>query len=1070
MVIKMKKKSLYKDIFREIKHSFGRFLSITALLMLGVAFFVGLKAAGPDMILTATNYFEKYNLADVDVQSTYGLDESDVELIEQVEGIKEISFGYTADVLFENTNLVAKVYSIPTNGSLNVNGYEINKGRLPNKSGEIAIDYDLQAKGYKIGDEITFVDNDGSVFTDTFEETTFTIVGFVSSPKYIENTKRGNSTFGDGIVDGYAVIVEDDFQMDVYTVANILFNNTEDVQSYSGLYNQKNEENMEMIETALKGQPAKRLQKIKEEAQAEIDDAEEELQEGKQELEDQEQKLLDAKQQLDDAKIQYGQSETELKNELAKAEAEITSNEQALQNARNELDAAATQIANGQKELEAAKSQLSIGEIELEAAQSQFYENKAALEQAGLLYGETLQEMNAAEEQLKNQQNQLSAARNEITKKEVELKEARSRLAQGENEYNSGIAQLNNAKLTFESSKRDSLAQLAEAKEQIDKNEAKYEENESLFKEEKAKAEQKLADAEVDIEKAKNDLSELEEPTYYVLDRTNNPGYTEYNDNAERLTSMSTVFPVLFFIVAILVCLTTMTRMVEEHRSQIGLLKALGYSNLSIMAKYLWYGTLASVLGASIGLIIGFELLPRIIYDAYGIMYQFSDLKISYYPDLIIISIFVALLCTSVTAMIVTGAELKENAAVLMRPKAPKSGKRILLECMPFIWKRFNFTSKVTARNIFRYKKRMFMTIFGVAGCTALIFTGFSLRDSINDLVPLQYEDVMTFDAMITHDVNASEEALTKYETILQNTNNVTTRASISQTSVIGLKKGVNNQDVTIVVPKNIKKYEEFINLRDRKTHEKQSFNDEGVIITEKLAKMYELEIGDSFEFKNSDNEKFTVKITGIAEMYIGHYMYMTAEYYETLFNEEVNYNTDIVKLNDTSDTWQNQFTEKLLDDTAVVNVTFANTISGQLNDTMGSLNVVVVVLIVSAALLAFVVLYNLSNINVSERIRELSTIKVLGFYPNEVTMYVYRETIFLTLMGIGVGYVLGNFLHGFVIATAELDMMMISRIIHSSSYMYSGILTFFFSSLVMLVMHIKLKRIDMIEALKSVE
>lgn len=1066
----MKKKSLYKDIFREIKHSFGRFLSITILLMLGVAFFVGLKAVGPDMLLTATRYFERYNLADVDVQSTYGLDESDVELLKNVEGIEDIEFSYTADVLLENSNVVAKVYSTPMDGTQTINTYEVKKGHLPKETGEVAIDEELLSRGYKIGDQITFINHDGSAFTDTFQETTFTIVGIVDSPKYIENTKRGNSTFGDGIIDGFAVITEDDFQMNVYTLASIVFQHTQNVEAYSSEYENKNTANTETVEEALTGQGARRLAAMKEEAQIAIDEAKAELQEGKQELANQENKLADAKQQLENAKAQYKQNETDFYNQLAEAEEQIAANEQELANAKMELDAARQQIAEGQTEIQSGENQLSANEAELAAAQAQLNEQKIQLEQAGLLYGDALAEITAAQEQLNAQKSTIANAQQELAVKEEELATAKANLAQYEADYENGQSQLAAAKEEYENNKQNGLSQLADAEAQLETSEAEYDQNESLFNEEKLEAEKKFAEAEKEIAAAIQSLSELEEPTYYVLDRSDNPGYTEFKENADRLTSLSTVFPVLFFLVAILVCLTTMTRMVEEQRSQIGLLKALGYGNYNIMEKYLWYGTLASCIGAFAGLVIGFELLPRIIYDAYSIMYGISNLTIAYYPYLICIAFIAALLCTSLTAVIVTWAELKENAAILMRPKAPKSGKRILLERIPFIWKRLNFTGKVTARNIFRYKKRMFMTVFGVAGCTALIFTGFSLRGSINDLVPLQYEEVMTFDAMITHDVNASDEALAKYESILQKSENITSRATISQTSVIGFKKRVSNQDITIVVPENVEEYEGFINLRDRKTHKEQSFSDEGVIITEKLAKLFDLQKGDSLTFKSSDNEKFTVQVAGIAEMYVGHYMYMTADYYESLFNEKVTYNTDLVKLKNTSGKWENSFAETLLEDTAVVNVTYANTISDKLNDTMDSLNIVVIVLIVSAALLAFVVLYNLSNINVSERIRELSTIKVLGFYPKEVTMYIYRENIFLTLLGIGLGYILGYFLHGFVIVTAEVDMMMISPLIHMSSYVYAGILTFLFSTIVMLVMHVKLKRIDMIEALKSVE
>ena len=866
-----------KNIFREIFQSKARFFSILILIMLGVAFYTGLKAVGPDMLLTASKYYDTYELADLEVMSTYGLDESDMSLLQEAEGIKDVQFGYSTDVLLKDSNLVAKVYSTSAE-SEGINSYHIEKGRMPEKSGEIAVDAKLS---YQIGDQISFIQNDGSEYTDTFSNTSFTVVGVVSSPKYIENTKRGSSSIGNGEVSGFVVIPEVDFNMDVFSVAYITFQNTANLEAYSSQYETVNENHLAAIEALLEEQPEKRFNKMKEAAQSAIDQGESELQQSK--------------------------------NALA--------------------------FMSGQLE-------------------------------------------------------------------ESELQEA----------------------------------------------------------------EAKIAATELELTAAKEQLSQLELPKYYVLDRTSYPGYVEFQENADRLNSLSTVFPVIFFLVAVLVCLTTMTRMVEEQRTQIGLMKALGYRNGDIISKFLIYGSLASILGAAAGLIIGFELLPRIIVNAYSVMYNMPSLEIVYSPKLIAISTVIGLLCTGVTAVVGTRSELRVNAAALMRPKAPKSGQRILLERCSFIWKRLNFTSKVTARNIFRYKQRMFMTILGVAGCTALIFTGFGLRDSINDLVPLQFGEIMNYDAMVITDSNADVEDRQQYKKLLQDTEEIKAETSIAQYSLTAKKKGQANHDVTVVVPEDVEEYQAFMHLRTRKTGELQKIHGDGAVISEKLSKLLNVEIGDELQLSNQENDQFTVKVLGITEMYVGHYAYMTNDYYQSIFNEDVSYNTDLLQLDNVSESWKDAFAEQLIQNDTVSAVTYLDTISALLADTMESLNIVVVVLITCAGMLAFVVLYNLTNINVSERIRELSTIKVLGFYPKEVTMYVYRENIFLTILGIGIGYGLGLFLHRFVIRTAEIDELLISPAIHVTSFIFSGLLTVLFAVIVMIFMHWKLKKIDMIEALKSIE
>ncbi len=488
------------------------------------------------------------------------------------------------------------------------------------------------------------------------------------------------------------------------------------------------------------------------------------------------------------------------------------------------------------------------------------------------------------------------------------------------------------------------------------------------------------------------------------------------------------------------------------------------------MAKFLVYGTLASLAASVVGLAVGFTLLPTIIYNAYSSLYNLPDIIKSFYPSYSILSIIVALICTTLTAWLACRVELRSNASVLMRPKAPKSGQRILLERVTFIWKRLSFVQKVTARNLFRYKQRMFMTVFGVAGCTALILTGFGLKDSIGSIASQQFGTIMKYDALVALHEDVSEDERNAYEQLISGESAITGTLEVAQESVSVHSSGVNDQDVNLFIPASMESLSEYVELRDRKSGEGRTLTDEGAIVSEKLAKLYGLEPGDQMTVVDNDNETFNIQVVGITENYVMHYIYMTPTYYASVFGEEPVFNTELLNYAVQDNTWEDQLGEKLTANGRVAAVSFSSSVGSAFDETMESMDVVTLVLIVSAAALAFVVLYNLTNINVSERIRELSTIKVLGFYDKEVTMYIYRENILLSVLGIAAGSGLGIVLHSFVLRTAELDATMFAPIIKWPSYIYATLLTLLFSGIVMAFMHIKLKRIHMIEALKSVE
>ncbi|MBT2288037.1 ABC transporter permease [Paenibacillus albidus] len=875
----MNKRALWKDIFREIGHTKARFISIFAIIMLGVCFFSGIKAAGPDMLDTAGSYYRETRLMDLKVQSTYGLTEDNIALLKDVPEVDEVQPGYNADVFAGDNSVILKVFSYNTAKPLNQ--YRLMEGQLPENSGEIVLD-DVLAGEYALGDKVVFNGNGTDAdLAESFGKLEYTVVGFVRSPQFIEKSNRGTSTIGKGTADAFAAIPESDFKLPVYTEAYLSFKDTAGVKAYSAEYESLIEQHTKAVEQAMSGVPEARLAELRAEGEA----------------------------------------------ELATGRAELAATEQ--------------QIAQGQQQAPAGD-------------------------------GETVAEKLAA---------------------------AKEELAEGERQ-----------------------------------------------------------------------LAALELPKIYVTDRNTNPGYAEYKDNADRLSAIASVFPVFFFLIAALVSLTTMTRMVEEHRLQIGTLKALGYGNSDIMAKFLVYGTLASLAGSAVGLAVGFSLLPAIIFNAYSSLYNLPDLIKSFYPSYSIISVIVALVCTTLTAWFAARVELRGNASVLMRPKAPKSGQRIILERITFAWKRLSFVQKVTARNLFRYKQRMFMTVFGVAGCTALILTGFGLKDSIASIAPQQFGVIMKYDALVALHTDASAAAQESYEQLISGESAITGTLDAAQETMTARAQGVNDQDVNLFIPESIDTLSDFVELRDRVSGEGQKLTDEGAVISEKLAKLYGLEPGDTLTLVDNKNESFDINVTGITENYVMHYAYMTQVYYSSVFGKEAVFNTSLLNYNAQDSAWEDRFGEKLTGNERVAAISFSSSVGTAFDETMKSMDVVTLVLIVSAAALAFVVLYNLTNINVSERIRELSTIKVLGFYDNEVTMYIYRENILLTLLGIAAGSGLGIVLHSFVLQTAELDATMFAPVIKWPSYIYAALLTMVFSGIVMAFMHMKLKRIHMIEALKSVE
>lgn len=559
-------------------------------------------------------------------------------------------------------------------------------------------------------------------------------------------------------------------------------------------------------------------------------------------------------------------------------------------------------------------------------------------------------------------------------------------------------------------------------------------------------------------------------PMLYFFTRKDQPGYKEYNENAKRIANIARVFPVFFFLIAALVCFTTMARMIEEKRKEIGVLKALGYYNREIATPFLFYAGSSGIIGTFLGIVIGNLLFPRIIFHAYKSMYSVTEFQIHWYLKDIVWAFLIAFLCTVGSSFIALYRDVLQHPALLMRPKAPKIGKRLFLERFTFIWKKLKFTSKVTLRNVFRYKIRATMTILGIAGCMALMITGFGLRNSIGDIPNLQFHELWHYESIVhfKDDQWQKDISYKKEKEALKIKQELP--VLIKNYTKLG-QKGVNHQEFTMYVPKRTSQLSSFLSFRNRKTKNQVSLTDHGVIISEKLARLFHLKKGETFSFTDANKKEYRINISNISENYTNHYVYMTPVYYEKIFKEKPHYNSEFLTFHKTlTKEKENKLAHALMQHPSVLNVTFLSRLLHSLNETMKTLGIVVGILILSAALLAFIVLYNLSNINVSERIRELSTIKVLGFYDNEVTAYLYRETLLLMLIGIFIGCGLGKVMHLYVLQTVEVDAMMFSPTIHFESYLYAAFLTMFFTFSVMGMMHYKVKKVDMLEALKENE
>lgn len=1135
----MENRAYKKSITREILASKARFISILAIIFLGVAFYSGIKSSGPDLKESINEFFRKQNLMDSKIVSSIGLNENDLKLLENNDKILDYWGAHSVDVNLTNINSVVKFMEYNPKDSTNINKLIVTEGRLPENSGEISLDENAlkENKDLKIGDTYT-IESDEDL-DEYFDKKTFKIVGFVQSPMYIENISRGTTTVGKGSVDYFAILNSSDISMDVYTEIYVRFKNVAGLGAYSDEYKDKMEENNKYLESLYSNRAVERIEEIKLEAQKEFDKAYKEIEDGERKLEDAQKEIDDGNIQLLDGKKQYEEFTKKYQQEIKDGELQLTESEKQLDNGQKELNKQKEQFLDGEKQLQSAK-------IELDNAKQGFlnqgidptqgtkeYENqidslgnlittynafsndikettnnlkegdkipngkiqywKGIISNPSLGLNELSDSVNGLEKDPANislalniskgvESASKSASENKskietlvagitqyqqgVTAYEEQVKgfnEGKIQLEVAQKQLDKGKEELIKGKKELEEGKKQGQLELDKAKKELDDSEKKLLDGEKEIKENR----EKLIDGRKEIDKEKEKLNDLDDSKYYFFDRNDNPGYSTYKGSIDSLDKIASVFPVFFFLVAALICLTTMTRMVEENRIEIGTLKALGYKDLEIARKFIVYAALASIAGSVIGIVVGSSILPYIIGKAYSSTFTLPDVKIHYYPSYIIQSLVASIFCTVGAALIVLKEELRENPSNLMRTKAPKLGKKILLERITPLWERLNFNQKVTFRNLFRYKQRMLMTILGISGCMAMLVAGMALEKSNSSVMDIQFGKLLKYDAMVVFNGNNTEKEDEEYNECLNNLKGYESSLNIYQDSVTFSKEGVSKQTATMYVPENTDELSKYILLNDRESGTEYKLSDNGVIINEKLAKVLDASVGDDVTVTDSDNNSHKVRVDNIVENYAGHYMYLSPSYYKEIFKSELTYNAQLLKLNSNRED-DNKISTTLMGNDKVVNVTLASKLRS-LSES-ADLGLVMIVIIVASGSLAFVVLYNLININVSERIREISTIKVLGFYDNEVAMYIFRENIILTILGILLGSFMGKILYVFLVSTAEMDNMMMIPTVDISSYVISGLITMFFAIVVMIMMHIKLKNVNMIDALKSVE
>ncbi|MBQ6810916.1 MAG: ABC transporter permease [Firmicutes bacterium] len=1035
-----------KDLFREIKKTKSRFISVVLLVVLAVSFLYGLRISAPDMQASMDAYLDDQGMFDIQILSTLGLTEDDVSAIADAEGIAKAEGSYTVDAIAStgDATMIVKGISISEQG---INMPYLSEGRLPEKPSECLVEKKFVDNiGLKLGDTVTLDCGTGS-FEDALTVTEFTVVGIAENPLYT-SISRGTSTLGNGSVGAIVMLPSEAYALDYYTEINAVVKDTVALNAYSNEYESIVERSVSAIETIQPHREKARTDEIIGEARDELDDGWKEYYEGEA---DAHRELNSAKAELDDAALEIEENKKSIQDGLA-----------AVESGYKELDSAAEEIETQREELAKGREEYELGRNEYESALLEWQQGKAALDAARQQMLDNGMTEAMADAALAESYAELNAGKATLDAVKAELDATPEKLEQGEKALADAAAQIESQRGELEKAETS----LLEGEQELLLGEEEYQKGLSQYYSVKAEAEAELAEARDELYEAEEEINDIESAEWYVLDRGSNMGFAGYEQDAERMDRLADVIPIVFFLVAALVCLTGMTRMVEEQRIQIGSLKAMGYSKWAIAEKYVGYGLLASLIGCFFGLLLGATLLPYIIASCWKVMYSYPGVVLTFEWGSAFLCIGLAVGCCALAALAAVLASLRECPAALMRPKAPKAGKRVLLERIPFIWKRLSFTRKVAFRNLFRYKKRFWMTVVGIAGCTGLILTGFGLYNSITDIIDLQFSEVSPYSAVVYTDEDITEtEADELYSAIMAE--DVVDACVPCYLNTVTLESDAYTLDGNLLATEDPAMLDGFWYFRERETDAPLEIGNDSVLLSEKTAELLELTVGDSITVV-SDDRRGEMVVGGIMENYVNHYVFTTKDYCNETLGFYPKSSQILLKYDEDAD-WQSMGSRLLALD-QVTGIYYQNEAKDVVRNQLNGVNPAVVIIIIAAGALAFVVLFNLSDINLTERRRELATLRVLGFRDKEMRDYVFRENVILTFFGIALGLIFGVYFHAFVMSTVEVDMVMFGRDIHFLSYIFSVVMTLFFAAVVNRIAGRALVKIDMVESMKSVE
>ena len=1121
----MKKTIYWKDIRQSMLSSKGRFLSIFSLMMLGSLALTGLKVTAPNMERTAQAYIEANRTMDLAVMSELGITQDDVKELQTIDNAT-VEAGYFKDVVLEEDHQAVRVFSKPEE----LSQYTLVEGHFPTAENQIALSPSLQAS-YQIGDTFSIKEPDKNA--TVLKETAFTVVGFVASSEIWDNVTMGMASSGTGQLTGYGVVLPSVFQSDVYMIARISYDDLASLSYASQAYTEKLEDHKKQLESLVADNDEQRLARIQADGQEGISKGEQEIAKAQQELADAEKDIQEGNAQLATGREKFARGRAKIiqsESELRLAYATLLDTKSRLEASKQQLDESKKKLDQTKSFLDASAAELSQSAQQLETAQQELDKQNAQLSDLGATISSGrnawFQEQNDLNTQVESQvqegeslsdhpellarQEALDAEKARLDQLETEFEQAHAGYQAGFDllqskkaeyqagqkqyeawnvEYQSGLAQYNaglteyeNGYAAYQKGVADyewGVQQLQSSSLTLNQEELRLNQaDEALskasqeFSTQKAQAEKEITAAQSEIEDAKTELSKIEKSSYQVYTRSTLPGsdgYVTYQNATKSIAAVGNVFPVVLYLVAALVTFTTMARFVDEERTQSGLFKALGYTNKQIMAKFVLYGLGAGLAGAIVGIILGNTVLSPLISSIITETTVIGASTLYFYPLWTSLAIGLTLLSAVLPAYLVAQRELFEKPASLLLPKPPVSGSKILLERWRFVWSRLSFTHKVTARNIFRYKLRMLMTIFGVAGTVALLFGGLGIRSSISGVVDRQFGDLIHYDMLVVENSKASEEELDGLSDFLQS-NQVRQSLPVAFEQITE-KITSNDQEKTASISLYITDRPDMGHLIELETSKGRelTLTGRGVILTEKLAQLYDVALGDKLKLTLNDKE-VEVRVDGIADMYAGHFIFMTDEYYQEVTGSRKLANAYLVELKKDSAQHVQEVSSQLLDMTAVKSLVQNTSLMAMLTTMAASLQSVMTILVVLSILLGLVILYNLTIINMSERIRELSTIRVLGFHNKEVTLYIYRETIALSTIGIVAGLIGGFYLHRLLLYMIGSDSIRFNPEVGAEVYLIPilaivGILAF----LGWYVNH-QLRKVDMLEALKSID